>query len=853
MKIRTKNTNTIRRGGLVIVFLFSFFLGWGQTEKNQEWALKSIQDAQKLIDQHKYEHALELLNEVVQITAEQDLPQEKAFALYYSGEVFDKQGSHEQAIQSYLHASILFETNSRTNDAISSYANIGHLYFQQKAYTKAAEYYALAIKNINENSDQKRRLLLNRATALELRNLVGQAITSFKQLAKLYKDAGLVAPWIETQIKLSQLYVEQDDFSSALAAVEETKDDPSISSQLQFKLHLAKIFIFTRSKKFDQSLQEAKEAQKHLTLIRDRKDLRTFYQNVGVIYANLNDHAMARSYFDQALELAQKHKDKEAIAAAYNYTAADYYLSNSTSKALETLNLAIRNGLDAKAWKELETSYYIQQLLYQKNNLQNRAAEAQENMEKVLPKIEADSIEKKNELDEIEARAAQNDRLIREQIAQREQEARSLRQLKIEAERREKDLQLLKQNQELQKAELDKQRLEKQRVRQMYALLQEKARADELQKNKEIQDLMLKQKEADELERKRQIELLEKDKAMNELKLEEEQRQKRYAFGIILLVVFILLLVIVALFSLRSRNRKIKHQNKKINEQKEELQQTAEELLQQREELEIKTNQLTFTNAQISASIRYARTIQASILPVVEQIENAFNSSFILFRPKDVVSGDFYWFFQPPKIENERYIAVVDCTGHGVPGAFMSLIGSRILNELIINDGLSDIGLVLQRLDETVRQSLKQEQTENKDGMDVAFCRIKYLPDNKAKVYYAGAKRTLVLHNTESNSIEQVKGSRRSIGGSKYKGKSIFEETVIELAQGSTLYLTSDGYVDQNGMDRRKIGTPKFLELLEEIKSEPLDKQLSVLEETLDQHQGEQEQRDDITVLGIRL
>jgi histidine kinase len=255
-------------------------------------------------------------------------------------------------------------------------------------------------------------------------------------------------------------------------------------------------------------------------------------------------------------------------------------------------------------------------------------------------------------------------------------------------------------------------------------------------------------------------------------------------------------------------------------------------------------------NDKITDSIRYAQTIQNAILPTESQLQEAFSNHFLLFRPKDIVSGDFYWMNQSG---NTTFIAVADCTGHGVPGAFMSMIGSSLLDDIVSEKKIHEPAMMLEMLHVGIRLGLKQEKTDNDDGMDVCLCAITKEQDGTFKVEFAGAKRPLYYVEKNSNSLQTAKGSNKEIGGFLKKKDKPFENQIFQFRAGTQLYLSTDGYVDQSNSGLKKLGSTLFMEMLESNSKYPLKKQKEVLGKILDLHAGNVEQRDDITILGIEL
>ncbi|MCW3084784.1 MAG: nprA [Bacteroidetes bacterium] len=322
-------------------------------------------------------------------------------------------------------------------------------------------------------------------------------------------------------------------------------------------------------------------------------------------------------------------------------------------------------------------------------------------------------------------------------------------------------------------------------------------------------------------------ELVQKNKEI--LADEKLKRQQQLSYTSIVGVVLLLLLVG---FILRSSN-----QRKRANEQ---LQQFNNEITLQKEVIEYK-------NKEITDSINYAKRIQESILPIKNEIRRSFTQSFVLFKPRDVVSGDFYWFAQHG---HKNIIACVDCTGHGVPGAFMSMIGNTILNEIVNEKGIRKPSDVLNLLHERVRQSLKQdlEQTETHDGMDIALCSID-LPNGILE--FAGANRPLYL--VRNNVLEEIKPTKSPIGGDQESERK-FINNEIKILKGDCIYMSTDGYADQFGGEKgKKFMVKRFQDLLMQIQDQPMEQQGDTLKTAIEKWQGNAEQVDDILVIGIKI
>ncbi len=294
----------------------------------------------------------------------------------------------------------------------------------------------------------------------------------------------------------------------------------------------------------------------------------------------------------------------------------------------------------------------------------------------------------------------------------------------------------------------------------------------------------------------------------------------------------------------------------KLKEAEQSIRQQSEELLAQKEELMIKNEYIEQQNENIKASITYAKTIQNAILPAYDEINRFFNT-FIIYKPKDIVSGDFFWYSHLPEKDgySEKFFyAAVDCTGHGVPGAFMSMIGSRLLNEIVNERKITKPSLILTQMDEEVKTILRQEETDNNDGMDVSLCMIERLPDNTSRVLFAGAKRPLFYYLKEEQTLRYIKGTRKTIGGTQARrNRELFSDNELILKNGDVIYLTTDGLIDQSSPQRIRYGTPRLIQLLQRISNLPLEEQKIMIEKSMLSFQGEEDQRDDVTFIGIQL
>ena len=256
--------------------------------------------------------------------------------------------------------------------------------------------------------------------------------------------------------------------------------------------------------------------------------------------------------------------------------------------------------------------------------------------------------------------------------------------------------------------------------------------------------------------------------------------------------------------------------------------------------------EIQLQNRKITESIRYAKRIQNAILPNPALIRRALPDSFILYKPRDVVSGDFPWFVQ---LKNEIFMAAVDCTGHGVPGALLSLVGYFLLNDIVRSRRITDPGKILDLLDEGVATTLRpDDDAGSKDGMDISLCKINR---EQLTIEYAGAHRPLYV--MLNGALEEIKGNRFPIGGGIFKNQTNFSTKHIQLNHGDSFYFCSDGFSDQfGGPEGRKFGTKQLRELIVRFHTMTMKEASAAFEETWEGWKGKQKQTDDVLLIGVK-
>lgn len=325
---------------------------------------------------------------------------------------------------------------------------------------------------------------------------------------------------------------------------------------------------------------------------------------------------------------------------------------------------------------------------------------------------------------------------------------------------------------------------------------------------------------------------LENEKGLREIEALHAKDQKKtfIIYSAIVLGVLFLLLLIVGFnrYQVKKRSEELlSHQNEEIQHQKDVIEEK---------------------NKDITDSIRYAQRIQNAILPSKEAIKNIFPESFVLFRPKDIVSGDFYWF---EDLGDYKLFSVVDCTGHGVPGAMLSVVGNNLLNKAVLDEKLIMPDKLLQYLNENISHMLRQkhEDTIIEDGMDIAMCAF-HVPTQT--LHYSGSFNS--LYHIRNGALTETKSDKLFIGNYYIQPDKKFQLHSIKAEKGDSFYVFSDGFADQfGGQNGKKFKYKPFQELLVKMQQEKMESQGEILEATFDTWKGKLNQVDDVCVIGIRI
>lgn len=542
---------------------------------------------------------------------------------------------------------------------------------------------------------------------------------------------------------------------------------------------------------------------------KDFKKVMKIYSNIGLIYSNLDEYDKSLLYFKQSLKIRRNIGNEKDIASGMLDLAYILSVQQDYKNAIINIIKALDIANQIQEPKLVLISYNMLAENYQKAGNMQKAAEYMDKFATYRQHYEK-SISKKRVTEERIKSVAE--------ISMKNAENRA-KQLELE---------LIRKNKEIAEDTLNR---------------KIKAREDSL--------VIAEAKIALE---KSKYEQAEKDRLLAETKAKAEKAQQQLIYTVgIAIIVFILLVAFILILNIRRR--------KKHNRQ---LQETNDEIEKQKRNIELKNNELTDAfnkieeqNNDINASINYAVNIQSSLLPSQDTFQKMIPESFILFKPRDKVSGDFYWFkeiqINPGKPEQHKkiFVSAIDCTGHGIPGAFLSMLSYNLLDNIVEQPKILKPGEILDELHNGIRKSLRQNESKNRDGMDMALCC--YTPTDNI-LEYSGAKNPIIY--IKDNKLHRVKGSIKPIGGILFdKNESMkFKTTTIEIDSPTTVYIFSDGYADQIGEQTgRKLMTKFFRNLLGDIHNKPLNEQRDILDMFLKKWQGNTEQVDDIVIIGFKL
>lgn len=566
--------------------------------------------------------------------------------------------------------------------------------------------------------------------------------------------------------------------------------------------------------------------------IGDKKGIATSHNNIGNIYNVQGDDDKALEEYTQSLKIREEIGDKKGISAASNNVGIIYARKGDYDKAIEHYTRSIKIGEEIGDKKGVSSSLNNLALIYVKQGDYKKAIEY--NTESL--KIKEEIGDKKgiatslNNLGNIYQDLG-NYKLAIDYSTNALQLAKEVESI---IETRNAAESLWKANKKLGDFQ------ESLKMHELYIKMRDSVQSKESEKEiirQEYKYKYEKQATADSVAFAKQQEIKEVEIAKQQAEIKVRQNQQYALFG------GLFLLVIFAAF-MYNRFRVTRKQKSIIETQKEIVEESHRE---------------------IKDSITYAKRLQDAILPSKTYINENLENSFVFFKPKDVVSGDFY-FMDVIEEKNKKlvYYVAADCTGHGVPGAMVSIVGANGLKRCIQEFGLRDPGRILDRLAELVTENFAQSEERIRDGMDLALCCLEIEKGKTTKIHYAGANNQLWVINPNRKDIPVNGVSFKQGGGFEIKANKQaigYTETITPFdthtfvpVQGDTLYAFSDGFVDQfGGVKGKKYKSPNFKKLLLSIYDKDMDTQKQMINKEFESWKAELEQVDDVCVIGVRI
>jgi serine phosphatase RsbU (regulator of sigma subunit)/tetratricopeptide (TPR) repeat protein len=829
--------------------------------------------------------SLNYTEEALKISVTQNINQAKEQIFLEKSRTYLQKGSSNTALNYAIQALVLNERSGNKSRVAAVETEIGKIYLQDQTYDKAIQHLQRANDfYVQENKTQT----LDNQITIELLADANSAAKKYEASLQGYENLAAIqessqaTPSNKIRIlqKMTVAANNAKQIEKAIATAEKNLNIlQNIGNEAINKEEIAYTanslgYLYRQKKDNANSTKYFALALENLNAIA-KKD-KNVLNNIGVTYTNLQKYEEAKKYYNQAIAITEK--EPAGQAQSYNYLAVNSLLNANYRQALQEVDKAIQIATNVNATEQLAESYLVQSEIY--NTIQDAAKSQQAYKLHLAEKQILDNKQdaEKVTLQQKRIQAEQTENEIRLLIASQEKQALELQQLRLENEKKviettnaEKTVALLTKEAELKESKLKNEALEKTKAEQALQIAQKeledekrKRQLEELHQKQQLQEFSIKQQDLEKKEQQKAIDLLQSQKSLlqkdQELKAlaAEDTKFRNQIFYVIAGIILAALLYVLFLFSrmkkqqktIQAQSLKLEAQNKELFAAEEETRQNAEELAAINENLTASQREIASQNSNITSSINYAKRIQQAMLPQREVFNDYFAENFILYMPRDIVSGDFYW---ADYQNNTMTVVVADCTGHGVPGAFMSLIGSSLLNEIIVEKEIKEPAQILKFLNIGIFKALHQGSGINaiqvRDGMDLALCVIEKLITTDYLVKFGGAKNGTMI--VSEGKMEIIEADRKAIGE---KIENEFTQIEKNVPKNSYLYLFSDGFHDQIGEETNKRFMSKNLRsLLLANAEQAAEKQQEILEKTFSVWKGQNKQLDDVLVMGLKL
>ncbi len=832
--------------------------------------------AQSIFNSGNFTQAKETAIEALQLAMQSNQKEIEASVLSLIGEINLSQNLPGDAIPFWLRATDIYELKNDTPALALMYSKIAECYSREGIYEKESEYWVKALSVTSHDSYDKRSGYLEKISlALLNGNKNDSAIIFLNDLREINKltgtdDSYVLNYLIRAHNNLNH-YDKALEYNNLLFTRFQEKQNYSAMSALKNNI----AYNLTLLGQYNDAINAYNQAIEYGTTAGIKEeDLALLMTNAGICSQNMQRPDEAKNYFRMALvelksldNLAEKSRIENILALIY-FNEGDLYNAGVWSKnSIELASLA-------KDSQRLAEAYLTYSRILRAGNDPTGALENYEKYLSIRDSLQFESKLKEQELAKRQYDLEKSEKDLKIELKEEQVKELVIQQLTLQLQKEE-------QQRELLEREKDLQLLEKERLKQSLIIAQQQNAAEKqerenqiLEQEKRISDLRVEQEVRKQKELEQENILLEKQKQLDQLEIDKQKATKKALTLIVILAILTAIAVFGGLIITRKKNLLLAKQKKEIEEKNIDLEQKHEEIISQRDEIEAQRNLLfdqkqaiEQINQEVRESIEYAKRIQSSTLPDLSSLDSIISDHFVLFRPRDIVSGDFYW---TAKVENATVLTVSDCTGHGVPGSFMSILGISLLKEIVQKEYITHPGVILRRLRKEIINALGQKgiSGEQRDGMDISLIT---LHNDTKKLEYAGAFNSLYLIRKKDLPSPVI--SRMSVMDitmdyeyilyelypdkmpiAYYERMDKFNTQEFDLLEGDNLYLFTDGYADQfGGPLGKKFKYKSFKRLLLENAHLSMENQKQVLSDTLNQWMGLIEQVDDVCVVGLRI
>jgi serine phosphatase RsbU (regulator of sigma subunit) len=788
--------------------------------------------------------AIIYINRSLNLAATRDFIAIEAGCYELLGSIFEKRTEFNGMLLNYLKASNLYNKSGMFENEASVIKKIAGRYFDLGANRKSADYFEQEY-NLYSESNYLKKAEASENTALSWYFQFSDSLSLkwFLISSGYYKRASNTEGELRCALKLADIYLKLKAFGLAMDQYEMLLDARLRTNDYQ---QVAIIYnnmgyLRFRQRDFENAINNFNSASEYSRKGgTDNGFLTDVNTNLAISYQLTGREKEMMQYFRNAHVYAGRAERYDEAARLDHILATIYFREGDNYHAELFCRECIESAGKSPGDTIMKDCYLTLSRVMEKGNDYPKALEYYERYLSIRDSINLERRLKEKNISDRLSGYDELDKNLRFSIAEQEIQTLALSKLRADSARRENELKLLLKQQELvgsenkllaQSLALEKEQSELARRNLVVRSLKDKQRSDSLSiVNQNIRNTALEEKNKGlEAEQKLQAENLRKQKLL-----------KQMGFGMGILAVIVAIMILAGLISTRRKNQKLADSKAHIEIINADLETKNREISLQKDIIEQK-------NQSITDSIQYASRIQSAVLPPINFLTDWGIDNFILYKPKDIVSGDFYW----GKMKDEKIIvAAADCTGHGVPGAFMSMLGHAFLDEIVNTTIIKDAAGILNMLRDEIINTLKQKGMvgEARDGMDISLCII----DRKNGIIdFAGANNPLYL--IRDGRLIKMQADRMPIG-IHVTSLSPFTNRTFEVTKGDHIYIFSDGFADQFGGPKgKKYMYKPFQNLLLRNHDKPMEQQREILDTTFVSWVGEREQVDDVLVIGMKL